>query len=205
MCSAAPLRARCEAARGRREDLLLTLLSGWRPYITESLMSPDRVGVMFWGSHRQVCSPSRWAEPSVLSGGCTVIKNDSVSRTCERFAHRKPSVVKTAAASRFPLKSKHKKWIPAFFQTLIAQKVRVKSESKNKSLLISVCLRLYWMFIIFHLILIINVSGCKGAKQSWWSCCCLQPFVLSGPAGPMVSNPFCHQGAPKLDIFEYYK
>lgn len=67
-------------------------------------MSPDRVGVMFWGSHRQVCSPPRWAEPSVLSGGCTVIKNDSVSRTCERFAHRKPSVVKTAAASRFPLK-----------------------------------------------------------------------------------------------------
>lgn len=60
-------------------------------------MSPDRVGVKFRGSQRQVDRPPRWAEPS-MSGDCyTVIKNDSVSylqrlppvTTEEAFGHNK--------------------------------------------------------------------------------------------------------------------
>lgn len=37
-------------------------------------MSPDRVGEIFQGSHRQD-SPPRWAQPDILGDSYTVIKN----------------------------------------------------------------------------------------------------------------------------------
>lgn len=71
--------ATCSSLRRSGRSAVVSLLSGWLPYITESLMSLDRVRVMFWGSQRQVRSPPCWAEPNVSRGCYTVIKNDSVS------------------------------------------------------------------------------------------------------------------------------
>lgn len=69
----------CSSLRQSGQSALVSLFSGWLPYITESLMSPDRVRVMSWGSQRQVDNPPHWAELNVLRGCYTVIKNDSVS------------------------------------------------------------------------------------------------------------------------------
>lgn len=68
----------CSSLRQSEQPDVVSALSGSLPYITESLMSPDRVRVMVWGSQRQVDSRTRWAEPNVSRGCYTVIKNDSV-------------------------------------------------------------------------------------------------------------------------------
>lgn len=82
----------------RRQDDLL-LLSSLADFHTSrlalSLMSPDRLRVLFGGFQRQVERPPRRAEPNVSRGCNTVIKNDSVSFTCRRIWWLHPGLTST--------------------------------------------------------------------------------------------------------------
>lgn len=66
----------CSSLRQSGRSAAVPPFSGWLPYITERLMRPDRAGVMFGGSQRQVLRASCWAQ-WIMSRGCySVIKEN---------------------------------------------------------------------------------------------------------------------------------
>lgn len=77
----------CGSLRQSGWSAVVSQFSGWLPYITESLMSPDSVRVMFWGSQRQVHSPPCWAETNMSRGSYAVIKKKRLLATCKLFQH----------------------------------------------------------------------------------------------------------------------
>lgn len=76
----------CGSLRQSGRSAAAPPFSGWLPYITERLMRPDRAGVMFGGSRRQVPRASCWAQP-IMSRGCyTVItKSKDPTQDCDTF------------------------------------------------------------------------------------------------------------------------